>query len=163
MSDPVQPVRSRPHIEGYGIPKSKKGMLEWGEISQRIAAAQNYWLVTVTPEARPHAIPIWGVWVDDHFYFGSGPSTRHMRNLKHNTAAVVHLESGDDAVIVEGDVVLISDPDTIRRSAEAGKDKYGMAHDSTGSTEPVFAVRPRTVFAWIGGLGSATRWEFPGT
>jgi hypothetical protein len=158
MSDPV---RSRPHIEGYGIPKSAKGMLEWSDINQRIEAAQTYWLATVTPEGRPHTIPIWGVWLDNHFTFGSGPSTRHMRNLKHNTAAAVHLESGTDAVIIEGDVVLIRDPGFIRRSAEAGKEKYGMAHDSTGSTEPVFAVRARVVFAWIGGLGSATRWEFP--
>src|SRR5687767_5129140 len=104
-----EPIRSRPHIEGYGIPKTKKGMLEWGEISQRLAEAQTYWIATVTPDGRPHTIPTWGVWLDNTFYFGGGLQTRHMRNVMQNPAMSVHLESGTDAIIVEGNVVRVHD------------------------------------------------------
>jgi hypothetical protein len=154
------PTRSRPHIEGYGIPKTKKGMLEWSAISQRLAEAQTYWIATVTPDGRPHTIPTWGVWLDDVFYFGGGLQTRHMRNIAQNPAMTLHLESGTDAVIVEGDVVRVEDREEIQRSDRAGKVKYGMGTGGDTGTEPVFAMHPRKAFAWIGGLGSATRWVF---
>lgn len=159
----TEPTRSRPHIVGYGIPKTKKGMLEWSEISQRLAEAKTYWIATVTPDGRPHTIPTWGVWLDDTFYFGGGLQTRHMRNVMHNPAMSIHLESGTDAIIVEGDVSQVHDRDEIIRSDRAGKVKYGMgvsADTDAADKEPVFAMRPRKAFAWIGGLTNATRWEF---
>jgi len=53
-------------------------------------------------DGLPHAVPVWGVWVDGALYFGTDRRSRKARNLATNQGAVVHLESGDDAVILEG-------------------------------------------------------------
>jgi hypothetical protein len=60
------------------------------------------WLGTTRPDDRPHVMPVWGVWIDDIVYFGTAPDSVKALNLASNPAAVVHLESGNDVVIVEG-------------------------------------------------------------
>ena len=93
----------RPDIPaGYGVPKSKKGLLPWSWAQERLQQAQIYWVMTVRPDGRPHAIPTWGSWVDDRFYFGASAETRHGRNVATNPAVGIHLESGAEVVIVEG-------------------------------------------------------------
>ena len=82
MTEPVE--RGRPYAPGYGIPTNRRGMLSWEYVEERMSAAQNYWVATVRPEGRPHLSPVWGVWVDGAFYFGSGPQTRKVRNLSEN-------------------------------------------------------------------------------
>ena len=63
-------------------------------------------------------------------------------------------------VIVEGAAEIISDHDVLRPVWEAYKAKYSW--DLTG--ESMFAVRPRTAFAFIEKPqefeGTATRWRF---
>lgn len=46
---------------------------------------------------------MWGVWLDGVLYFGTGAGSVKARNLAANPALVVHLESGDKAVIMEGE------------------------------------------------------------
>jgi hypothetical protein len=137
-------------------------MLDWTHVSERMSAARIYWIATVSPDRRPHTIPIWAVWLDDVFYFGGGLKTRHMRNVQQRPVMTAHLESGDDVVIVEGDVEQVTDPDLLRRLDRAGKEKYGLPYDpdAPASTEPVFALRPRKAFAWTRDLRTATRWVF---
>lgn len=156
---PAGATRSRPHIPGYGIPEEEKGMLPWSHIEERMAAARNYWIGTTHPDGRPHATPVWGVWVDDTFYFGGGPDVRRSRNLRENPHVVVHLESGDDVVIIEGVTEQYTeqnaDADLLKRIDDAYEAKYNMRHGT-----PVWAVRPRVVFAWASDLATATRWRF---
>src|SRR5262245_2158881 len=64
------PKASRPHMPGYGVPKDNKGLLPWSHLTKRMAEAQNYWICTVSPDGRPHATPVWGLWLDDRLYFG---------------------------------------------------------------------------------------------
>ena len=80
----------RPYAPGYGIPSGSKGLLPWGFAEERMAVAQNYWIATVRPDGRPHLTPVWGVWVDGVFYFGSGPQTRKVRNLAENPSVAVY-------------------------------------------------------------------------
>ena len=51
-------------------------MLSWDHVQERMAEARNYWVATVRPDGRPHATPVWGLWVDGAFYFGVAPGTR---------------------------------------------------------------------------------------
>src|SRR3712207_7363458 len=44
--------------------------------------------------------PVWGVWVEGMFYFGSGPQKRKVRNLSENPHVGVHPEI-KDVVILE--------------------------------------------------------------
>ncbi len=89
-------------MKGYGIPAVRKGMLEWKRVSQQLRQSRNYWIATTTPDGLPHAVPVWGVWVDGALYFGTDRRSRKARNLATNQGAVVHLEGRDDAVILEG-------------------------------------------------------------
>jgi nitroimidazol reductase NimA-like FMN-containing flavoprotein (pyridoxamine 5'-phosphate oxidase superfamily) len=157
------PVASRPHMPGYGVPKDKKGLLPWSHVTERMAEAQNYWVCTVDPEGRPHATPVWGLWLDDRLYFGGSPQTRRNRNLAANPAACVHLESGSDVVILHGDAeeFISPDPALVTRLIEVSKKKYGYApkpedYEAAGT----FVFRPRWVLAWKESLKDATRWRW---
>ena len=152
--------RGRPYAPGYGIPSGPEGMLPWDRVDGRMAEARNYWVATVRPDGRPHVTPVWGLWVDETLYFGAGPGSRKARNLAENPNVVVHLESGDDVVILEGvaEVVIDPDPGLVGRLVSASDAKYGVSSDDV---EGSYAVRPRVVFAWSdGGPRTYTRWTF---
>jgi hypothetical protein len=122
-----------------------------------MSQSRNYWVGTVHPDGRPHAVPVWGVWVDDTLYFGGGPTTRWSRNLVANPQVVVHLESGDDVVILEGTVDRITDPEhpLIQKIDDAYEAKYEMRHGT-----PLWVLQPQVAFAWTKFPDNMTRWLF---
>jgi nitroimidazol reductase NimA-like FMN-containing flavoprotein (pyridoxamine 5'-phosphate oxidase superfamily) len=158
------PQASRPKIPAeYGIPKHKKDLLPWSFVSEQMAQARVYWVATVDAKGRPHATPVDGVWLDDRLYFGGSQETRRNRNLAHNPAVCVHLESGSEVVILHGEARELGEADgeLARRLAEASNEKYGYGSKPenylAGGT---FAVVPRKVIAWKTLFKDATRWEF---
>ena len=104
-------------------------------------------------------MPVWGVWLDDAFYFSTGRKSRKGRNLAANPACTVTNDEGEEAVIVEGSAEEVKDAAALERVAAAYKKKYKMDPRSMG--EPIFVVRPRTVFGFIEESfpKSATRWR----
>jgi nitroimidazol reductase NimA-like FMN-containing flavoprotein (pyridoxamine 5'-phosphate oxidase superfamily) len=148
---------------GYGIPKDKKGLLPWSHVTERMAEAMHYWVCTVSPDGRPHATPVDGLWLDDQLYFGGSPQTRRNRNLAANPAVCIHLESGMDVVILHGEAHELRAPDRslTTRLAEASAKKYGWAPKpediGAGGT---YVFRPRVVLAWKQFPKDATRWQF---
>ncbi|HMD94273.1 MAG TPA: pyridoxamine 5'-phosphate oxidase family protein, partial [Trebonia sp.] len=76
--------------------------LSWAEVAVRLAVARNYWLTTTSPSGAPHAAPVWGAVIDHTLCLYSERNTRKARNLAADPRLVVHLESGDDVVIVRG-------------------------------------------------------------
>jgi hypothetical protein len=151
------PQASRPHVPGYGIPETIKGVLEWSHVVERMQKANNFWVATVRPDNTPHAVPVWGVWVDNTLYFGGGPDTRWSRNLAANPHVSVHLESGDDVVIIEGTVDRITDPKhpLVEKIDDAYEAKYKMRHGI-----PFWVLRPKLAFAWSKFPDNTTRWVF---
>jgi hypothetical protein len=100
------------------------------------------------------------VWVDNTLCFGGGQDVRWVRNLAANPYVAVHLESGEDVVILEGRVERIADekhPLEVKGAA-ASEAKYGMRSGDT--FEPFWALRPRKVIAWSQFPTNATRWVF---
>src|SRR5262245_54673771 len=95
------PRADRPHVPGYGIPTSTKGMLDWAWADDRLARATIYWLATADADAAPHLIPIWGSWVDGRWYVEGGP-TKWQRNLRANPKLAIKVEFGDEVVSMEG-------------------------------------------------------------
>jgi hypothetical protein len=156
QSDTI-PQASRPNVPGYGIPEHDDGLLPWSHVGERMQKSRNYWIATTGPGGRPHAVPVWGVWVDETLYFGGGPETRWSRNLAADPRVVVHLESGDEAVIIEGVVERIADPDhpMVERLDDAYEAKYNMRHGI-----PFWRLRPRVAFAWTEFPTTTTRWLF---
>lgn len=153
------PRASRPHVPGYGIPADTKGMLPWSYADEQLGKAMNYWVCTVGAGGAPHARPVWGLWVDGALCFG-GHGVRWDRNLAANPNVSVHLESGDQVVILEGAVERVEDMNSplAKRAAEASKKKYGMG----GGEGAFWALRPRRAFGWTtkAMFKDATRWHF---
>src|SRR5687768_15221528 len=109
----------------YGTPGAE-GLLPWSYVEGRLRAAPNYWITTVRPDARPHARPVDGVWVDGALCFGGSPETRWVRNLVSNPSISVHLSGEAEAIILEGTAEYVTDPShpLAARSAAASKEKY---------------------------------------
>jgi hypothetical protein len=158
----MEPLRRRPPFEGYGVPSTEEGMLPWAWAVERLVAARNYWVATTRPDGRPHSMPVWGVWIDDAFFFGSGRNSAKSRNLAANPAIVVHLESGDETVILEGLAEPLVDSELERRVDEAYGPKYDFTPDSSGAADPWFVVRPKRAYAWTERdyTSSATQFDF---
>src|SRR5262245_26996081 len=93
---PVSPPPS------YGVPVEGGELVPWSFVIDRLRDATAYWLVTVRADGRPHAMPVWGVFVDEYLFLETDPGTRKARNLAANSAVVVHPDGADEAVIVEG-------------------------------------------------------------
>lgn len=157
-----QLIADRPHIPGYGIPENKKGMLDWSHVTERMTAAQNYWISTVSPNGHPHATPVWGLWLEDKLYFGGGPTTKRSRNLAENPAVCVHLESGSDVVILHGEALPLVSPDKelATRLADLSAEKYGYRPKPEDYEAPgTFVFTPTVVLAWKQFPKDATRWH----
>jgi hypothetical protein len=101
-------------------------------------------------------VPVWGVWVEGAVCFGGG-DTRWSKNLRANPKVSVHLEKGDDVVILEGVIERVESPDDplVARVQEAYKRKYKMPHPP-----PFWVLRPQIAFAWDKDLRTATRFKF---
>ncbi|GAC1471000.1 MAG: pyridoxamine 5'-phosphate oxidase family protein [Chloroflexota bacterium] len=159
---PGEPTAGRPIAPpSYPFARSTAAMLPWSHAARRLEQAQNYWLASVRPDGRPHVTPLWGVWFDHVLFFDGAPATRWARNIAANPWVSLHLESGDDVVILEGLVDdVVTDTDVAVRIVAAWETKYGRLHpDPAGSG--VFRLRPRTARAWSdSSLKDGTRWTF---
>lgn len=167
LSKSLQPKAGRPHMPGYGLPKSKKGVLPWKWAVNKLSKSRQYWVITVRPDGRPHAMPVWGMWLEDAFYFSTGAHTRKAKNLSRNPHCIVANEDAAQAVILEGKAKPVRDPAFIRKFLPLYGRKYkwdmsGMADDLIALKEPLFAVYPKVVFGQIEKTftKTATRWTF---
>jgi nitroimidazol reductase NimA-like FMN-containing flavoprotein (pyridoxamine 5'-phosphate oxidase superfamily) len=141
-------------------PKDGQGLLSWTWVARKMNRCRTFWLATIhAAQARPHVMPVWGVWVDDAFCFSTGRKSRKGQNLEANPACSVANDDGAEAVILEGWAKIVDDPATLERVASAYKKKYKMDPRSMG--EPIFKVEPAKVFGFIEKSfpKSATRWK----
>src|SRR5262245_43588536 len=152
---PRAPRASRPVMPGYGVTRSRRGLLRWTWAVRQLKRSHNYWIVTIRPDGAPHAMPVWGLWVDDRFYFSTGSRSRKARNLAGNPRCVVCSERAAAAAIVEGIATPLADRSLLRRLAAAYHRKY-RPWTLDLDLGPVYEVRPRVVF----GVAEKT---FPGS
>ncbi len=163
---PNEPFASRSYSPGqaYGIPKEKKSLLPWSYVAERMAQAHHYWVCTVSPEGRPHATPVDGLWLADRLYFGGSPDTRRNRNLAVNPAVCIHLESGTEVVILHGKAREFRAPDralAVQLSqASAQKYGYGPKPEDYETMPGMYVFQPQLVFAWKQFPKDVTRWKF---
>lgn len=158
------PKAGRPGVpETYAVASATEGeVLPWAWAEDRLASSRNYWVVTVRPDGRPHAMPVWGVWMDGAFYFGTAPDSRKARNLLADPRACVHLESGDEVVVLEGVMAEVTATGDLRRIGEALSAKYGIEMDMTEMGAVVHRMVPAVAFGWTESSfpQNATRWVF---
>ena len=160
------PEGGLPHFpQGYIPPDGGQEKLPWDYVQQRMQAAKNYWIVTATTAGKPAATPVWGVWLDDRLYFDGSPQTRRGRNISANPQVAVHLESGDEAVMLEGQAFLYSTPPDralAERIAAAYCQKYAQAGYEPSPEQwdegGLFEFLPARVIAWTNFVKDPTRW-----
>jgi uncharacterized pyridoxamine 5'-phosphate oxidase family protein len=152
-------------MPGYGLPKSKKGLLPWKWADDRLGKSRQYWIATTRSDGRPHVMVVWALWMDGVLYFSTGSKSRKARNLKNNPNCTMCTEKADEAVILEGVVDTERNVETIREFLRRYGKKYkwdmsSMADDLLHLKEPVFYLRPRVGFGlWEKKFAtSATRW-----
>jgi hypothetical protein len=132
----------------------QNGTMTWADIAERLSAPRQYWLNTTTPACAPHAVPVWGVVTGETLYFYSKRTTVKARNLAADPRAVVHLESGEDVLIVRGLLDDLGAPAEVQCIVAALAAKYTRPEDQQylPSNDPpfdaVYALRPQSVMAW---------------
>jgi nitroimidazol reductase NimA-like FMN-containing flavoprotein (pyridoxamine 5'-phosphate oxidase superfamily) len=158
----IVPRAERPFAPGYRILGAKDGLglLPWTWVARKMNGCRTFWLATVfAGQSRPHVMPVWGVWLDDTFFFSTSRKSRKGQNLAANPLCSVTNDEGEEAVVVEGKAKEVDDPVVLERVAVAYKKKYKMDPRSMG--EPIFSVEPVKVLAFIEKSfpKSATRWK----
>jgi hypothetical protein len=162
----------------------------WEEARERLANPgpdeySHAWLATVRPDGRPHLMPLISFWIDGSLHFIVGEGTRKARNLAANAWCVVGTENRKIPsldVVVEGRAEPLSDPDDVRRVAEAfssqnwplearGTEVYGPNAPTAGPAPyRIYRLTPHRAFGLPGNYGmfrvepdalpKATRWDF---
>src|SRR6516225_10877080 len=105
------------------------GSMTWTEVAGRLAAARTYWLGSTTPSGAPHAAPVWGVVTGETLYLYSERSTVKSRNLAVDPRIVIHLESGEDVLIVHGAAEDLGPPSGVPSVLAALSAKYTRPED----------------------------------
>jgi hypothetical protein len=98
--------------------------------------------------------------MDARFYFSTGKNSIKAGNLAANPNCVLCPSGADEAVIVEGVAEKLADKKKLAKFARIYFKKYKW--DVSEMNEPVFVIRPRTVFGQIEKTftQTATRWIF---
>jgi nitroimidazol reductase NimA-like FMN-containing flavoprotein (pyridoxamine 5'-phosphate oxidase superfamily) len=155
-----EPKAARPHMPGYGMPTGTKGLLPWTWAEERLRKSHNYYVMTVRPDATPHAMPVWGIWVGGRFYFSTGAKSVKARNLAANTSCVICTDKAAEAVVVEGTAAPISDAARIAELSPDYAKKY-KSFELDPKMGPIFEVRPKVAFGLREKTFKATtRWTF---
>jgi hypothetical protein len=133
------------------------------DVMRRLEAAHTIWITTAGPRG-PHAAPVWFVWAANRIVFATGRDTHKARDIAFDSRVRLHLDSGDDVVLLSGVAERIPDNDLPPLDRAYG-DKY--VEPVLGLRAPLlsednnlaYAVRPRAINAWLyGNIASRTDW-----
>lgn len=166
-------------MSAYGVPADHEGVLPWDWAEERLVANRNYWVVTASASGRPHALPVWGVWLPgtERFWFGCDPSSRKARNVAENPQVVVTVDDTVECISLEGTARLATpsaseDTRAIQEMVTVYVTKYwGDPADHPDqvafvSGHTLVEVTPDRAFGVIEReeefASRATRWRWPG-
>ena len=154
-------------MAAYGVNSPKWEALPWEWAAERLIPNKNYWVVTVSADGAPHALPVWGVWSDDdlRFMFSCAPTAR---NIADNPRVVFTVDSTVECVSVQGVAAPLTDPARVDVWIDRYVDKYGSeVPEGLGDfvrQHAMFEVEPTAAFAIIERedefANRATRWRF---
>jgi nitroimidazol reductase NimA-like FMN-containing flavoprotein (pyridoxamine 5'-phosphate oxidase superfamily) len=153
------------NLDGYGFPP-----IEWDRVRSALdeiasidpnQTGARYFLTTVRPDGRPHAMPVGILWHDAKFYFSAGAGTQKAKNIARNPRCVVAIAANGVDIVAEGDAVKVTDEAKVRRLADAFGASAGGWHPtvkngafwheySAPSAGPppwdLYEITPETVF-----------------
>src|SRR5713101_1627910 len=166
----ASPRADRPFMPDYGVDSPAWTPLSWSWAAERLMANRNFWVVTVSADGRPHALPVWGVWDDDEgrFAFSCAPRSRKARNLAANPRAVFMTDDTVECLSVEGRAAPVRDDARAAQWIERYLAKYrSLSSELTADflrQNLVVEFEPERAFAVIEReeefATRATRWSF---
>jgi hypothetical protein len=141
------PRASRPKIPDYGLEPARRpsDLLPWKWATDRLKRSRTYLMVTTRPDGSPHAMPVWGIWVDDTFYFSTGRQSRKAQNLAARPRCVVSTDHLEEVVVLEGAAEEVGGAALLRRLSLRYSAKY-KPYRLDPKMGPVFAVHPRLIY-----------------
>jgi hypothetical protein len=151
-----EPKADRPHAPGYFKKELMDDLLPWSWAVDLMNRVRNPTISTVRTDGRVHAMPVWGIWLDDVYCLSTAITSVKSNNLKANPSCVITSTEGDDSVVLEGRAEIAPLPEGF---TAAYQEKYGEKIDEG----PIWIVRPRMAFAFQANENfdkTATRWTF---
>jgi hypothetical protein len=154
--------------QGYGL-GSGPGPMSPAAVVEQLTAARSYWVCTTRADGRPHAMPVWGLWLGapgdvlgGSLAFSTDPTSLKARNLLRDPRIVIHLESGDDVVLLEGrarTLDVTADAALVASFVTEYDKKYSVKVEP-GPEFGLYALTPDVVLAWqeVDFPNTATRW-----
>ncbi len=142
---------------GVGDPQYGFEPIQWSWVVERMTGARNYWIAVPHADGSPRVSPVWGIWRDGAFHFFTDANSLKARAIRRDSRAVVHLESGDDVVIMEGTFEpAAAGPDLV----SAYESKYGLSLGD--APEGLYRLKLAKTMAWLESdfPRTATRWIF---
>jgi hypothetical protein len=117
--------------------------LDWQWVQEQLESAGTYWVIARS-DGYPHPRPVWGAWLHDALHLSIGsPVIRGA--LAGDPKVTVHLESGTDVVVVEGEFIPAATTEPAVIAAYNGK--YDWEYDEA-AYGPIARVAPHSVIAW---------------
>jgi hypothetical protein len=125
--------------EADGLPP-----VDWSAVADKLDAgsapapdalnSRTTWLSTVNQDGSPHVTAVGALWVDGTFWFQTGARTRKGRNVARDPRCSIALSIRDADVVLEGNAVRETAPNTLAHIAKAWADQGWPAEpDGSGS------------------------------
>jgi general stress protein 26 len=162
------PIAEQPYMPEYGVGGNDWHPLPWSWAAERLAGYRSFWVVTASLMARPHAMPVWGVWNDQshRFGFSCGGRSRKAFNIRSNPQVVVTGADVTEAISIEGTATEVTNASAMERWVSDYIDKYGpeAPDHEFFSRYAFFEVIAQQAFGVIDRAAEfssrATRWRF---
>ena len=162
----MKPTKITRPIFPRGYVDKPASFLTWDWVAAQLTESKNYWLCSVRPNGHPHVVPRWAVFIDGKIYYDGSPETRHARNIESNPQVSLHLESGTEAIMLEGTAVPAGkpSPELGKKLSQAYKKRYkdfGYAPEPNAWDEGgLFVFTPRQCIAWTSFTENPTKFVF---
>ena len=135
-----------------------RGFIPWNKVDTWLKGFRSIWVSTTCPDGRPHATPVWYLWDGGHIYFASNKKSQKAKNLAKQPQIVVHAGDGDDAIILEGTVDIVTEPNEWTQINYAYMEKYVDPHSGAKAhiedTDNLYRVNVRRIMCWECGVVS---------
>jgi PPOX class probable F420-dependent enzyme len=142
------------------------GFIPWRKVDLPLRSQRSIWISTTRPDGRPHAVPVWYYWDGTSIYFTTPHSSQKARNLAQQPWVVIHAGDGDDVIILEGAVEIVTSRDQLEQINQAYMEKYVDPHSGAQATifnagDDLYRVRIKRVMTWeYGVVATRTDWTF---
>jgi hypothetical protein len=148
--------------ESYGVSTAESFRpVNWESVVEQLTGARNYWVATTRKSGRPHVSPVWGLYLEGRVTFATDTASAKARNIRRNPACSIHLESGDNVVIIDGTIRRVTDESSLELFDAEYETKYDLRPGAGGDEAPVYTLEPQVVLAWLETdfRSTATRWQ----